>query len=261
MRKNGEFKSGRMSKKFLVMLVIAAPTLVGVILITGCSTSINLKGGTRIILQALPAPPQVPAVTPEVMSKLEKVIKARANDHTWDSLVKREQQNRLIVELPGINASQELKGSMSSTSLLEFKELASTPYGVQSWKDTALNGYDLKRAQATPMAGGSTWHVNFEFNENGAIKFAALTKRLVGQQIGVFMDGVPTERGPDGQPLSINDYRGITVREPILAGHGEISGGFSKEQAVDLAIKLNSGALPVPIKILEMQTVNGDTVQ
>jgi preprotein translocase subunit SecD len=242
------------SKKLLPIVMTVATIFVGAMLMTGCSTSVDQKGGTRIILQALPVSAQVATITPEDMGKLEKVIKSRANAITWDSVVKRAEHNRLIIELPGISNTQELKDSISATSLLEFKELASTPYGVPFWKDTALNGYDLKKVEATPNVDG-TWHVNFEFTENGTIKFAALTKRLVGQQIGVFIDGVPTERGTDGQPLSIKDYHGITVREPIVGSSGEISGSFSKEQAVDLAIKLNSGALPVPVKILEIQAV------
>ncbi len=45
----------------------------------------------------------------------------------------------------------------------------------------------------------------------------------------------------------------------ILGGHGEISGCFSRDQAVDLAIKLNSGALPAPVKIIELETVKADS--
>ena len=53
----------------------------------------------------------------------------------------------------------------------------------------------------------------------------------------------------------IEKYHGVTVREPILAGTGEITGSFSRDQAVDLALKLNAGALPVPIKIIEERSV------
>jgi preprotein translocase subunit SecD len=124
-----------------------------------------------------------------------------------------------------------------------------------AWVDTGLTGADFKHAQAVPLAGGQTWRILFEFKDEGAKKFADLTSRLVGRQIGIFLDGVPTERGPDGRPLPLEEYRGITVREPILGGNGEITGNFTKDQAIDLSVKLNAGALPVPVKILEERTV------
>ncbi len=40
-----------------------------------------------------------------------------------------------------------------------------------------------------------------------------------------------------------------------MGGTGEITGNFSRDQAVDLSVKLNAGALPVPIKILEERTI------
>jgi preprotein translocase subunit SecD len=99
------------------------------------------------------------------------------------------------------------------------------------------------------------WRVSFEFKPEGAKKFGEMTQRLVGRQIGIFLDGEPTDRGQDGRPVSLVEYRGVNVREPILGGTGEITGNFSRDQAVDLAVKLNAGALPVPVKILEERTV------
>jgi protein-export membrane protein, SecD/SecF family len=57
----------------------------------------------------------------------------------------------------------------------------------------------------------------------------------------------------------------VRVNEPITGGRGQITGSFSQSQAVDLALKLNAGALPVPIEILEERSVGAtlgqDSVQ
>jgi preprotein translocase subunit SecD len=129
------------------------------------------------------------------------------------------------------------------------------PNGEPVWKDVGLTGADFQRAQAVPMAGGQNWRITFQFKPVGAKKFGDLTKRLVGKQIGIFLDGNPTDRGADGRPMPMNEYRGINVREPILGGDGEITGSFTKDQAIDLAMKLNAGSLPTKIEILEERTV------
>lgn len=233
-------------------------------LFTNLKLGLDLRGGSQLLLRANPAPPQVPEITPQVMNGVETVINNRINSlGVAETMVQRAGKDRLIVELPGIKDPQQAKDRIGTTALLEFKEMAYRPDGIPLrdeqnryvWKDVQLTGADFKRAQGVPMAGGSTWHVNFEFKDEGAKKFGALTKRLVGKQIGIFLDGEPTERGQDGRPVTMQEYNGVTVREPILGGHGEISGSFTKDQAVDLAVKLNAGALPVPITILEERTV------
>jgi preprotein translocase subunit SecD len=169
--------------------------------------------------------------------------------------VQRSGKDRLIVELPGIKDPQQAKDRIGTTALLEFRELVQLPDNKIEWRDVGLTGAQFKHAQASPMVGGGLWRVTFEFKPEGAKKFGDLTTRLVGHQIGIFLDGQPTDRGKDGRPVSLADYRGVNVREPILGGNGEITGSFNKEQAVDLAVKLNAGALPVPVRILEERTV------
>ncbi|HEY9871371.1 MAG TPA: protein translocase subunit SecD [Candidatus Obscuribacterales bacterium] len=227
----------------------------GYAFLTNLKLGLDLRGGSQLLLQAMPSK-LVPEITPEVMSGVETVINNRINSlGVSETVVQRAGKDRLIVELPGVKDPQQAKDRIGTTALLEFKELAAGPDGKPIWKDLGLTGADFKHAQAQPMVSGGTWRIVFEFKPEGARKFGQATSRLVGQQIGIFLDGEPTERGPDGRPLPIEEYHGITVREPILAGTGEITGNFTREQAVDLAVKLNAGALPVPVRILEERTV------
>ncbi|QQR56527.1 MAG: protein translocase subunit SecD [Candidatus Melainabacteria bacterium] len=226
------------------------------VLFTNLKLGLDLRGGSQLLLKAMPAPPQVPEITHEVMNGVQTVINNRINSlGVSETIVQRAGIDRLIVEMPGIKDPQQAKDRIGTTAMLEFKELAIAPDGTAMWKDTGLTGADFKRAQATAMMAGSTYRVSFEFKPEGAKKFGELTKRHVGQQIGIFLDGVPTERGPDGRSLSLQEYHGVTVKEPILTGTGEITGSFTQDQAVDLSVKLNAGALPVPVQILEERTV------
>jgi len=227
------------------------------VLFTNLKLGLDLKGGSQLVLQAKPAPPSVPEITPEVMRGVEVVINNRINSlGVSETIVQRSGKDRLIVELPGIKDPQQAKDRIGTTAMLEFKEMVINKSDhTHTWKDVGLTGADFKHAQAMPIAGGNVWRVSFEFKPEGAKIFGALTSRLVGKQIGIFLDGQPTERGPEGQVLKAVEYRGVTVREPILAGSGEITGSFTKDQAVDLAVKLNAGALPVPVAIIEERTV------
>jgi preprotein translocase subunit SecD len=223
-------------------------------ILTSLKLGLDLRGGSQLLLQALPSK-LVPELTPEVMRGVETVINNRVNSlGVSETIVQRSGKDRLIVELPGIKDPQQAKDRIGTTALLEFKALDVVD-NKPVWRDVSLTGADFKHAQAQPMVGGANWRITFEFKPEGARKFGDLTTKMVGRQIGIFLDGQPTERGADGRPLPTDDYRGITVREPILAGTGEITGNFSRDQAVDLAVKLNAGALPVPVKILEERTV------
>ena len=83
--------------------------------------------------------------------------------------------------------------------------------------------------------------MSLELNEEGAKLFAAITKRNLGKPVAIFLDG---------SPISVP-----TVQAEITDGNAVITGSYGASEAKLLATRLNSGALPVPIKLISQQTV------
>ena len=83
--------------------------------------------------------------------------------------------------------------------------------------------------------------VSFRFDTAGGKRFADVTRKNVNKPFAIVLDNKVVSA-----PV---------IREPILGGSGQISGGFTTEEANDLALLLRAGALPAPLVILEERTV------
>lgn len=112
---------------------------------------------------------------------------------------------------------------------------------------TQLTGDKLKNAYAQPIAANS-WEVGLEFNDQGGVEFADLTKRIAGtgRSLGIFLDN-----GLLSAPTVDVKY----AATGISGGRASISGNFDAQRAADLAVQLRGGALPVPVEIVENRTV------
>lgn len=113
---------------------------------------------------------------------------------------------------------------------------------ADQWKKTGLSGKQLKRAEVAQDQQSGQIQVSLNFDADGTKLFADITKRNTGKLVAIFLDG---------QPISVP-----RVNEPILSGSAVISGGFTIQEAQTLARRLNSGALPVPIKLISQQKVD-----
>jgi preprotein translocase subunit SecD len=112
-----------------------------------------------------------------------------------------------------------------------------------------ITGADLSKATAQYVTSANTgttvtdpgWRVLFTLNGPGAQKFGEATERLIGRQLAIVLDNVVVSAP--------------TVQGAITGGEGEITGGFSEPEAKNLAVVLNSGALPVELERQEVRTV------
>lgn len=106
---------------------------------------------------------------------------------------------------------------------------------------TGLDGSMLSDAQFTRNPSTGEPIVSLRFNKEGRELFADITREHTGRQLAIILDG---------DPITIP-----VIREPILGGEATISGDFSVTEARDLARRLQSGALPLPIEIASTETV------
>lgn len=218
---------------------------------------LDLQGGMQLVLQA-----QTDKVAPQdrdqALESVREVIERRVNLYGVSEAVvqtsKRGEERRVIVELPGVkdaSAAAELVGKTAQLDFREFPEdiedasRSGTPVASLA-KSSGLTGADLKKASVTYGAtegGRSGPQVAIEFTEEGATKFAEITKRNIGKPLGMYLDGAPISWPPP------------VVRQEIIGGNAVITGDFTTEEAKNLAVQLNAGALPVPIAVLEQRVV------
>ncbi len=154
---------------------------------------------------------------------------------------------RIIVALPGLDNYQDALNLIGTTAQLEFREVVSLPKsatpsaGAVAFKTSNLTGKDLKKAsvQFDPQTGKPV--VSLQFNQDGAKKFAELTAKNINKPLAIFLDNQLVSA-----PI---------VQQKITGGQAVISGHFTLDQAKELAITLNAGALPVPIKVIQQQNI------
>lgn len=110
-----------------------------------------------------------------------------------------------------------------------------------NWVNTQLSGKNLKRAQVTFDYQTNEPQVNLTFDAEGAKLFEAITERNISKPVGIFLDGAVISAP--------------TVQTAITGGEAVISGNFDLREAKLLAQRLNAGALPVPITLINQQTI------
>ncbi|MBT6120663.1 protein translocase subunit SecD [bacterium] len=265
----------RMTKqiRFLILFIILG--LAGWTWMTNpIRLGLDLQGGSRLILEAKDTEDH--KVTEDNVLGVLAVIRNRIDKlGVSEPIIRTKGRNQIVVELPGIKDPDRAIRLIGETALLEFieaewapervnelsKEEFITLFGTEATvekfeikddngtitskrtiilKTTALTGKDLKFAGPNSSQYGDPI-VDIEFNAEGAKGFQNVTSRSVGKPLAIVLDG--------------NIISAPNVNEPISGGRAQISGGFSLIEMKDLVIKLNAGALPVPVEIISNKTV------
>lgn len=219
---------------------------------------LDIQGGTQIILKA-DMTPIAESDRLEALEAARQVILRRVdlygvNEPLVQSSVTANDY-RIIVELAGVDDPREALALIGTTAQLDFRmQGVETPEATKSamaffsnFKKTGLTGNDLKRSTVQFDQQTNEPVVSLEFNDEGTKKFAEVTKENVNGVLGIFIDD---------QPLMLP-----RINVPILDGRAIITGSFTVEQAKNLSIQLNAGALPVSIEVLQQRTIGASLGQ
>ncbi len=196
-----------------------------------------------------------------------EIVRRRIDETgTKEPSIQRQGENRILVQLPGVDDPQRIKALLGTTAKMSFRlvdemataQLAGTPNLNVPPGTEKLPTNDLQLpnvvVQKRIMVSGETLvdsqasfdqynqpSVSFRFDATGARKFGEATRNNVGKAFAIVLDN---------KVISFP-----RISEPILGGNGQITGSFTTQQAKDLALLSRAGALPAPIKILEERTV------
>ncbi|MBO6539453.1 MAG: protein translocase subunit SecDF [Rhizobiaceae bacterium] len=200
------------------------------------------------------------------VSQSIEVVSRRVNElGTTEPIIQRQGDDRILVQVPGLDDPQRLKDILGQTAKLTFRFVDQTmsaedalqgrppagteilyspddppiPYLIET--RVIVSGENLVDAQATFDSRTNEPVVSFRFDNQGATRFGQATQQNVGRLFAIVLDE---------EVISAPQ-----IREPILGGTGQISGNFTVQSANDLAVLLRAGALPADLTIVEERTV------
>ena len=186
--------------------------------------------------------------------------------------IMRQGEERILIQLPGVEDTQRAKSLIGKTAQLEFKLLdetgdvaaaergqippgsellyqvrtdaethrtVKTPYLVQ--KRSLLTGAYLTDARVQIDSQYNEPYVSINFDRKGGRIFERITSENVKKRLAIVLDD--------------RVYSAPVIQERISGGEARITGNFTTQEARDLAIVLRAGALPAPVDILEERTV------
>jgi len=243
---------------------------------------LDVKGGVRLEYQA-----DLNQIAEddraEVMEGVKDLIERRINSYgVAEPQIQIIGENRLAVELPGIESVQQAIEWIGATPWLEFSEPrpeeetqkildkikemeGKTSEEIAQISDletlfdeqgnlknpyfmpTELTGKYLKSARFDFDPNTNRPVVELEFDEEGAKIFEQITERNVGKALAIYLDGFAIiDTSGDGQ-IDNSDLYAPNVNEKISGGKAVITGITSTQEAKTLAKRFNEGALPVPL--------------
>jgi len=226
---------------------------------------VQVVDSTRIVLT--PTPAGSTQAMKDAMSVARDVVRRRIDPGgTREITVTTEGNNRVLVEVPGVDNPDELKKLIGQTARLEFKlvDLSADPNAVKAGhappgsevvpmadgsgaiavkRRVMVSGEQISKAQQSFDDNGRP-DINITFDSAGARRFGRTTQENVGKPFAIILDG------------KVLSYP--TIESPILGGSAQITGSFTVQSAHDLAVSLQAGRLPVTLNVIEERSIGPD---
>jgi len=139
--------------------------------------------------------------------------------------------DEILVQLPGFTDVDRARAIVGATARLEFRLMEESGPSPTA----AVTGSDIRLARVTRDHIGRP-AVSFTLTEDGARRFAEVTAENVGRQLAIVLDD-QVQSAP-------------TIESAITNGEGVILGQFTLEEAQDLRLLLQAGALPASMTFL-----------
>lgn len=188
---------------------------------------LDLQGGVSVVMEV-----QAEKLTQEELSSIKTLLDLRVNKiGVSETVSTTEGEKRVRIDIPGVYNSSDIVTNLQTTGELTFKD----PEG-----NVILTGSDVQSASGM-LDSNRQPVVSLILNEVGAEKFEKATTEFRGKQISINMDGEQLSN-----PM---------VNDVISGGQAVITGMSSVAEAQNLAGIINSGALPYPVKAIEVKTV------
>jgi preprotein translocase subunit SecD len=229
---------------------------------------VTVANGADVTLT--PNPVALQRATADTVARSIEIVRRRIDETgTKEPIIEREGQDRILLQLPGVENPEEVKIRIGQTAKLTFQMVdpSVTPEDAARGRvpagDEALpmvdnrggkGGGQLIVVKKRIMVGGDTLTdarlsfdqygapaVSFKFDSLGTRRFGDATRENVNKLFAIVLD-----RKVISAPR---------INEPILQGSGIITGSFTSQSAEELALLLRAGALPAPLTILEERTV------
>jgi len=227
----------------------------------GLRLGLDLSGGSQLLYKA-DLSKKDPSVSDEqAMSSAIEKIQRRVNEFgAAEPIVQKQGADRILVQLPGVKDITRAISLIGDTGMLYFRELEvdasgnpvtddegyyvfsdepATAQGTNG-EQLALTGQYLKSATPDFDQFGAPV-VAFEWNEEGAHLFQQITTRNLERPLAIAID---------------QTIISTPTVSAVISNRGQIEGNFTIEEAQDLVNKLNSGALDVPLELIDERDVD-----
>ena len=222
---------------------------------TGFALGLDLRGGSQLVYSANLSQKDPGQTDAQALEGVKQTIERRVNKYGVTeptvATMQNEQGSFILVQLPGVKDIDEALKLIGQVAELDFREQVVNATGNTTWvvakaigsdgQEKELTGKYLK-PNAVPYFNEQEYRyeIAFEWNAEGAILFKNITTRNYNKLLGIFLD---------------NELVSAPTVQAVIEAKGVIQGDFTLNEANTLAIQLNSGALDVPLTIVERRDI------